>query len=507
MAPMYGSNPFPIWRLCAKAGLAFFCAGAACASPAGDMVDTAARPGAVQYSVINLGPGSGLAVLNRRGQVVFANWQLDDESNGFFDGHRVHALGSLGGAHTGVRSVNDLGVVVGESSDAQSVVRAFTWTVKGGMRALPGSSPSDARGINRRGQVVGSMQDMPLRVHARRWSPDGTLTSLGPQSARISFATAINDSGMAVGEAEVQRYDSHAMVWDADGKETDLGTFGGKQSAARHINAAGQVLGFYYREQDKIGFLWSRKHGAVQIGHTGDYQDVTDLNEHGDVTGNNLINNGLPAYRHPPFVWSQQRGLRALPLGAAHDGRALALNNRRQVVGHATRTQDGVSSQRAVYWNDVSPPVDLNTRLHRAPAGLVLHAAIAINDDGAIVAESNAGMVLLRPGRSGTAAPVLGPINGGAGDTVMPGDRVDLTVGFVDSDVSESHRASASIDDGCPPPAPSLRERRGVGDVSLRHTFCRAGTFTLKVKVTDRAGNATQVQRRLSVQAVDSHLR
>jgi hypothetical protein len=65
--------------------------------------------------------------------------------------------------------------------------------------------------------------------------------------------------------------------------------------------------------------------------------------------------------------------------------------------------------------------------------------------------------------------------------------------------VAESHVAAASVNDTCPQAAPSLRERRGLGDVSLRHTFCQAGAFVVKVTVTDRAGNATQVQRRLVV--------
>ncbi|UUZ55844.1 hypothetical protein LP419_10370 [Massilia sp. H-1] len=42
--------------------------------------------------------------------------------------------------------------------------------------------------------------------------------------------------------------------------------------------------------------------------------------------------------------------------------------------------------------------------------GLVLRAGAAINDDGAILAYSNAGLVLLRPGKRGTDAPVLGPV-------------------------------------------------------------------------------------------------
>jgi hypothetical protein len=95
---------------------------------------------------------------------------------------------------------------------------------------------------------------------------------------------------------------------------------------------------------------------------------------------------------------------------------------------------------------------------------------------------------------------VLGTVAGGAADgAVTLGDTVDFSVNFVDSAVAESHLASASVNDACPQAAPSLRERRGLGDVSLRHTFCQAGAFTVKVKVTDRAGNATQVQRRLFV--------
>src|SRR5205814_2215330 len=157
------------------------------------------------------------------------------------------------------------------------------------------------------------------------------------------------------------------------------------------------------------------------------------------------------------------------------------LNGLCEMVGYIARMPDDARSWRAMYWNDRAATVDLNTRLYRAPAGLVLYAANAINDDGAIVAESSAGLVLLRPGRSGTAAPVLGPITGAAdAETVALNAKVDFTAAFVDSDAAESHSASVSIDDNCPQAAPSLRERRGVADVSLRHTFCRPGLFTIK---------------------------
>lgn len=484
------------------------CASAASVTPAGEAA--AARGRTVEYSVVNLGPDASMTVLNRRGQVAFANWSADEAVNGFFDGQRVHALSSLGGSFTFARGLNDQGMVVGQAQDSAGDYRAFSWSVARGMRALPGPTLADANAVNNRSQVVGGVRTQPqsFYIRANCWDPNGALTSLGPLPARISMAWAINDSGVAVGDSEVQFQDSHAMVWDATGKATDLGKFGGSQSTAKQINASGQVLGTYYKEGRGIGFLWSRTQGMRRIGPDSGDQYVTALNDNGEVTGNNLVVDGDPAYLYRPFLWAAGRGMRPLPVAGAPDARVLALNNRREMVGYLARVPQDAFSRRAVLWSDVSNPVDLNTRLYRAPAGLVLYAARAINDDGAIVADSSAGLVLLRPGRTGTAAPVLGAISGtivGAargdsiGDKVMTGATAEFTVSFVDSAVAESHAASASVNDACPQTAPNLRERRGAGDVSLRHTFCTAGDFIVKIKVTDRAGDATQVQRRVSV--------
>jgi uncharacterized membrane protein len=482
--------------------VAVLCASAVPANAASESVDAAARPCAVEYSVINLAPEAGMTVLNQRGQAAFATWSPDEIFNGFFDGKRVHTLGSLGGPYTLVKGLNNQGVVVGQSQDALLDYRAFSWTVAGGMRALPGPTLADANAINNNNQVVGSVRAEGQRFYSRanRWDADGSLTRLGPPPSRFSFANAINDSGVSVGDAELNMGDSHAMVWDRAGTATDLGLFGGTQSTAKHINASGQVLGTYYRDNRGIGFLWSRKRGMTPIGADAGDQYVTALNDKGEVTGNKLIVDSNPEYLYSPFIWSLQRGQRRLPMAGAADARVQALNNRREMVGYLNRTPADSLSRRAVYWSDVANPVDLNTRLYRAPAGLVLYSATAINDNGTIVADSNAGLVLLRPGKEGTAAPVLGAIAGAAADgAVTLNETVDFTVNFVDGDAAESHVASAIVDDGCAPAAPSLRERRGLGDISLRHTFCRPGAFTLKVKVTDRAANATQVQRRLLV--------
>jgi len=72
-------------------------------------------------------------------------------------------------------------------------------------------------------------------------------------------------------------------------------------------------------------------------------------------------------------------------------------------------------------------------------------------------------------------------------------------VAFTDTGMAESHTASASIDDGCPSEAPVVREARGSGEVIVRHTFCREGSVTVKVRIRDRAGNATEMHGTVAV--------
>jgi probable HAF family extracellular repeat protein len=54
------------------------------------------------------------------------------------------------------------------------------------------------------------------------------------------------------------------------------------------------------------------------------------------------------------------------------------------------------SEQRAILWTEAEGLIDLNTRIPRAPAGAMLHAAFAVSDNGSIVAGANTGLVLLK---------------------------------------------------------------------------------------------------------------
>lgn len=453
------------------------------------------------YSVINMGPDAGAAaLLNERGQAAFGSINAGGISNAFFDGERVRDIGSLGGGHTWVWGLNNHGVVVGESEDAEehSNILAYTWTAAGGMRALAGESVSSARAINDRHQVVGLTPSPGISARAIRWNRGGGVTPLGPVPLSLSQAFAINQGGISAGFTDVASGAIHATQWDRAGNLTDLGTLGGSRAFGMHINEHNAVAGESDNAADErvIGFYWSRNSGMVPINvEGGGVRLVAGLNNRGEVVGDTVIGGRSVAYQ-----WSLGRGVVPLPVGSATRSDVFDINNKSEMVGLLERHAADGGGVRAVRWPALATPVDLNTRLHRAPAGLVLQAGTAINDAGVILAHSNAGLVMLRPGTRGTDAPVLGPI-AGLPEVVEVGQDLALTIGFVDNNAAQTHTASVTWNDGCASPAPTVRETRGVGEVRLQHRFCAAGYYSVKVRVTDSGGRSTDMQRDIVVEA------
>lgn len=455
-----------------------------------------------EYSVINLAPLRAGGLLNERGEVAMTMTETLGVDNSvttfrFFDGRRIRDYGSFAGRSLGLVDFNDNGMAVGRISPAAEPFnpRAFTWTAAHGLRILPSPATAAANAVNNLNWTVGWAGEPATASRAVLWTNGGARITLGPPAPQRSEASAINLFGFTVGSAFGADGISRAILWSPLGSALDLGMIeGGTGASATHINTRGEVAGNAGRQTQSLGFYWSRERGMVPITADNIFRtlSVVDLNEFGDVAGNTLISDGQGFFA--PYVWSLGAGYRQLPLAGAPSGNLYGLNNRREVVGDLQLSIQDRSDRRAALWNGVVGPVDLNTRLVRAPAGLVLNTATAVNDRGEILADSNAGLVLLRPGRQGTPAPVLGPITGiPQYAQITRGDTVDLTAAFVDSSIYESHTATASVNDGCPQNAPSLREVRGAGEVNLRHTFCRAGSVTVRIKVRDRAGNESEV--------------
>jgi len=465
--------------------------------------DAQASARATGYSVINLGPNDSSGVLNERGEVAFTSPGLDAAGNAvtrlrFFDGRRVRDHASFTDTSVQLTGLNELGTAVGRIGPAAGTAppapRAFTWNAARGLRVLPGPVPAGANAVNNLNRVVGAVGTPGDSVRAVLWNHSGARIDLGPVPPFRSEAFAINLFGVAAGGVIGSDGISHATLWHPAGGSLDLGGLAPFDSTtASHINLRGDVAGSLNRQTQRFGFYWSRERGMLLIrSDTGRSLSVVALNDLGDVAGNLTVSEAQRFFG--PYIWSARDGYRALPLGGAPSGNLYGLNNWRTMVGDLQPSIQDLSLRRATLWQDTSGPVDLNTRLYRAPAGLVLASARAVNDRGDILVDSNAGLVLLRPGRQGTAAPVLGPITGIPSNPVATrGSTVDLAVGFVDSEVHETHTASASVSDGCPQTAPSLREVRGAGEVNLRHTVCRAGAFRVRVRVADGAGNASEV--------------
>jgi probable HAF family extracellular repeat protein len=355
---------------------------------------------------------------------------------------------------------------------------------------------SRATDVNDRSEIVGLTPAPGISARAVRWGLDGRVTGLGPLPLSLSEALGINNDGMSAGFADVADGSIHATVWDRAGNVTDLGTLGGIVNIALHINERSQVAGIADRpgSDEQMGFFWSARDGMVPIDvRGGGSRLVAALNDQGELVGDTTAGD-----RELAYFWSRRRGVVLLPIGTGIRSDVFDVNNQAEMVGTIERPASEGGGLRAVRWPGIASPIDLNTQLYRAPAGLVLSHGAAINDKGVILAFSNAGLVLLRPGKHGTDAPVLGPMMG-LPAAVGVGQQVAFTVGFVDSASGETHTASASWGDQCPATAPAVSESGGTGEVSLQHRFCAPGLFVVRVQVTDSGGRSTEILREIEV--------
>jgi uncharacterized membrane protein len=484
----------------ALAGLAALLAAASGTSGADDTAPTANATASAgparctcRYSIINLDPeGGAAAYLNERGEAAVGSYVFGTRR--FFDGDRLHDIGSLGGTYTVIAGLNNKGVVVGNSDDASEPfprVYGFRWTLAGGMRAIPGSGGGGVNATNDPNQVVGAIGAPDVSARAVRWDPNGRVVNLGPTPFSLSVAEVVNDHALAGGYTDFADGTIHASLWRGSKTYIDLGTLGGSRAFTRHVNSANEAAGYSDNatNDSELGFYWSARDGVVPTGAQGfPTRLASALNDKGEITGDTDIPGGSAAY-----LWSRARGLTLLPRAGAALSDAFDLNNKTQVVG-GLGGSGPIDEARAVRWDGLASPVDLNTLLYRPPAGLVLNAGAAINDVGDILAFSNAGLVMLRPGTRGTDAPVLGPV-AGLPFAVDVGQDVHLTLGFVDNSATQTHTGVVDWNDGCPSPAPVVSEAGGTGQVAFHHRFCKAGYYFLTVRVTDSGGRTTETRR------------
>jgi hypothetical protein len=172
------------------------------------------------------------------------------------------------------------------------------------------------------------------------------------------------------------------------------------------------------------------------------------------------------------------------------------VNNLGQVVG-------GIDGY-AFVWTRAGGLVDLNTRIPGAPAGLKLLSAVAISDNGSILASANTGLVLLVP-RCGCSklAPTVGAVT--LNGTARASAQLSFSAAFKDIDVADTHKASWSWGDGSTEVG-TVSEKGGAGSVSGQHAYAAPGIYTAALTVIDSSGQGTTVQRKITVTGAGNYI-
>jgi len=456
------------------------------------------------YGIVNLAPPPVYrAFINARSQVAFEYTGPDNSPHvGFFDGQRVVNAEPAGAGGSLVANLNDRGEVAAHAVlSGVATFMPYRWTPTGGSTLLPDPHPNAdtfTNDINNRGQIAGFSQQVDL---AARWDGANRLVPLQmPAGYTQSVAYDINESNISAGVAAAPDGNNHTVLWDAAGRLVDLGTFGASASYALLINDRNEV-GATAVTTDAAGnqrvraLLWNRRAGAAFVLRPETQSVFAALNERSEAVGRLLP---LDATRIRAFYFSRQRGLVNLHRAPFVESSAADINDVGTIVGSMTRADpDGSETELAYRWSNFSP-VNLNTRLLDAPAGLVLNQALHISPTGDIVANSNAGLVLLRQGRAGTHAPVLGPV--ALGEPIRPTVATTLTQTFSDRNPRDTHSATVDWGDGSGPQPAIVDETRGRGSISATHTYPGSGEFTIMVNVTDSTGRTTSTFRLVTVE-------
>ena len=285
--------------------------------------------------------------------------------------------------------INNNGVVVGDSAflatnTGASPVRHATLFGDGSridLGTLTKQTYSRANSINGFNQVVGfsgPTLDTP-KSRAFFWSKSTGMIDLGTLGGAYAQAFAINDSGFITGNSQLRSNDSQAghaflspspLGAGAIGMR-DLGTLGGPFSYGMAINAKNHVVGYsaINKVDSRVHAFWFDGTGMKDLGSLApnsskleDQSVALGVNSSDRVVGytylpaisantDPAVQPGTSPVRQVAFVWSQGtmtdlNKLIGTAAGTYHLNSAMAINDNGQIVATALSTATG--TRRAV---------------------------------------------------------------------------------------------------------------------------------------------------------------
>lgn len=253
------------------------------------------------------------------------------------------------------RAINNLGIVVGESTGVSATRLATLWN--GGVPQSLGTLGYDrsvALSINDAGQIVGYSNLGNPNHDARGFLySGGVMSTLDPLAGDLySYAAGINNLGQVVGYSYGLGYTQHAVTWASFSSPTPLPDILGATdgSTARAINDSGQILGgaLFSGRSDQSTVIWDN----TTITNVGIYG--ADINNVGQVAGFVELHDLVPGCSRSnsihAAIWSNGIMTDLGTLGGP-DSQANAINNLGQVVGTSTSAPCGYGSVSAFLYS------------------------------------------------------------------------------------------------------------------------------------------------------------
>ncbi len=306
----------------------------------------------------------------------------------------VTGLGTLGGADSYGNSINDNNVIVGYSSNASDIFRAFSWQsqVITDLGAL-GGNVSIANDVNNIGVVAGESYTAVANIRGFLWKDSQTI-ELGALSWLNSMAYGVNSNETVAGASQTEDGVYHAFYWndlngnsqDDPNEMVDLGA-----GCANDINESGWIVGKLLNSDGSYhAALWcdADADGVIDLDDTDEMVDLGTLggsssqafsiNDAGVIVGESLVESG---HTHA-FIW---RDNQMTDLGAVSGhlySYAYSINNDGYIVGASAYDVNYDST--AVIWDPDNNITILYDSLPVDSGWNKLNSASAINVAGKI---------------------------------------------------------------------------------------------------------------------------